>query len=75
MWRVINCHLNMISTGLTHLTKQQLGRAWRTWVHQVLEMGIYLDVASMQFSHVVVTPQSDGAPRDIEYLWRGAAQT
>jgi hypothetical protein len=37
-----------------HLTNRQLSHGWNAWVEFVLEMTAYLDVVSMQFSHVIV---------------------
>jgi hypothetical protein len=55
----------------------QLIRGWRTWAQWAKctsDMNAFTDVASMQFSHVVVTPQSEGGSSSggIEYMWRSA---
>ena len=54
------------------LVHRDLARALRAWIQRTEEALIYYDVAAMQFSHVVLTPKTDGAPRSIEYMWRSA---
>ena len=51
---------------------QRLARGFGAWVEMALEMAAYLDVASMQFSHVVVSQPSADAPRDVQHIWRCA---
>jgi hypothetical protein len=63
-----------ICKAINIMMSQSLGRAMRTWIKQTIDMSVYLNVASMQFSHVVVTPQSEGGSSSggIEYMWRSA---
>ena len=56
----------------SHWASQRLARGFGAWVEMALEMGAYLHVASMQFSHVVVSQPSAGAPRDVQHVWRCA---
>lgn len=43
--------------GLGHFLHRQLSRGFVAWVEMAVDMRAYLEVASMQFSHVVVRPK------------------
>ena len=73
-WRSLGHGATLLRWSAEHLTHREQSRAFRTWTRMALDMGVYLDVAGMQFSHVVLTPKSEDGPRDIQYIWRGAGR-
>ena len=66
---------SMVRCSIGHLSNRQLSGAWNAWVEMVIEMIAYLDVATMQFSHVIIPEKGArgaGDSRDLQHIWRVA---
>ena len=71
-WSYVTHQRQVLSQQAARLVHRDLARALSAWIQRTEEALIYYDVAAMQFSHVVVNPKTDDAPRSIEYIWRSA---
>ena len=62
--------MTLAQRSVGHWRYAELARGWHVWVNYVLEMIAYLDVASMQFTHVILPAAASDGPRDIQHIWR-----